>query len=590
MANGWGPLAGVCMLLLFLAGSWPRHESRIASTAQTLIDPATARYDNFNPVDAKLKHGARTPLNTIYNFDGVNWTHCRDHYQTHAYSPSSRARGVEVELHDENGHPQPPPILDANTPVLPGGCRQGTLTEAGYRMAVDVGTWLRNRYVTSAGSDATGGFLPDMEPRGWDPEVATLRTTPIRRTIATLRGVLTGLWPRLAPSNQQQQQRRRTLATATAVTGVEASLPVLPVLPVGASLEPLEIMYGSNNTCARLGPLHEAMQRDLDAADARNTELPRLNQLVAEALGLDTNTSILWPKLYDHLAAMIADGAPLPPGASREVLDIVWAQAERHEASIIAPSADLCAAMGPGGDGGGGGGGAGGSSSSARRRRCREELRLGIGMLVQRLLQNMDASVAQAELPSSSSPSPSRLYLFSGHDSSVMPLLAVLGQPARAWPPFASHLVFELWQAASRQQLRTAALGRRGVLAAEAGPGAQSSSSLPLSYSSSYSSSGSDYWVRVLYNGAPLVVPRLSNTDGWIPLGLLRKHVLLPYAIGPAEHTAACSRVDISDLYDDSDDSDPRAPSLSSIKVGGGGGKRSTAARARERLSRHATL
>lgn len=32
------------------------------------------------------------------------------------------------------------------------------------------------------------------------------------------------------------------------------------------------------------------------------------------------------PKLYDTLVAMQADGLALPPGATKEVLDVVWAQ------------------------------------------------------------------------------------------------------------------------------------------------------------------------------------------------------------------------------------------------------------------------
>ncbi|GLI65308.1 hypothetical protein VaNZ11_008850 [Volvox africanus] len=596
MANGWGPLAGVCALLLLLAGIWPQRESHIASTTQTLVDPVTARYGNFKPEDASLKlvqvvfrHGARTPLNTIYSFHDVNWTHCRDHYQ-----------GVEVELHDENGGAQPPPILDPNMPEQPGGCRQGTLTEAGYQMAIDVGTWLRSRYVAAGG--LTGGFLPDIDPEtlqetaaakatdpitasevasstswsssvGWNAAVATLRTTPYRRTVATLRGVLTGLWPQLSPPSEVNR-------------GQAASQ---PVLPVGASLESLEIMYGNNNTCPLLGPLHEAMQRDLDAADARDSELPRLNRQVAEALGLDPDKAILWPKLYDHLAAMIADGAPMPVGATREVLDIIWAQAERHEAGIIAPSVDLCASLGPGDTDG----------DSARRRRCHEVLRLGIGMLVRRLLDNLEAHVAahtrssEAMAAAATATAPlSQLYLFSGHDSSLMPLLAVLGQPARAWPPFASHLVFELWQTTAAAAVpgdkkaaevaAAARMGRRGGVTAES----------ELSGLGSGSGSGhqdSEFWVRVLYNGAPLVVPDLSNAAGWAPMGLLRQRVLLPYAITPAEHTAVCSTVDISDL--DAARAPSRPTSTDDIRAGEYDSiSRKAAAAARARLLRHATL
>lgn len=35
--------------------------------------------------------------------------------------------------------------------------------------------------------------------------------------------------------------------------------------------------------------------------------------------------------------------------------------------------------------------------------------------------------------------------LFNYHDTTIMPLVAVLGHPVKKWPPFASALVFEVW-------------------------------------------------------------------------------------------------------------------------------------------------
>ncbi|KXZ49979.1 hypothetical protein GPECTOR_18g135 [Gonium pectorale] len=549
-AAALGKLGAVCCTVLLFLSAWPSSApGSISSTAKTLVDAIAADYE-FDPTKAILKqvqvvfrHGARTPLNTLYGFGGANWTHCQDHYKA-------------------------------------SGCRQGTLTEAGYGMALNLGSWLRNRYVggtAPSGGGATRGFLPDLAPGdlptapaaaaaadggrwGWDPAVASLRTTPIRRTVATLRGVLTGLWPRLAPSGG---------------SGADA-----PVLPVAASTLGHEIMYGNNGTCARLVPLYEAMERDLEAADARDAELPRLNRRVAEALGLDPQQKINWSKLYDVLAASIADGLPLPRGATQDILNIVWAQAERHEAAIIAPGADICASLGPGG----GGGDDGPDSAAARSRRCRETIRLGIGMLVRRLLDNMEIAVAapapkaataaargaatgrrmaaavgtaaatsavggsrQRAVAKVVAPAASRahssLYLLSGHDSSVMPLLAVLGQPARAWPPFAANVVFELWQAPP-----PATAAARRFLAGRPQQALQQQQQQAAAGPAARPTADSAYWVRILYNGEPLVVPALSNTGGWLPLGVLRQRVMLPYAVGVAEHDATCSRADITDL------------------------------------------
>ena len=46
---------------------------------------------------------------------------------------------------------------------------------------------------------------------------------------------------------------------------------------------------------------------------------------------------------------------------------------------------------------------------------------------------------------SKSQPQP-QLLLYSGHDTTIMPLLVMLGQDTLDWPPYCSNLVFELWE------------------------------------------------------------------------------------------------------------------------------------------------
>eukprot|EP00983_Pelagomonas_calceolata_P042126 1138356-Pelagomonas_calceolata.AAC.1 len=91
-------------------------------------------------VQAVFRHGARTPLANIY-FPDTKWSHC---------GPNE---GVKLALHDENGGKSspPPPIIDTDSPLLPGGCRQGELTKNGYVMAKDLGQWLRTRFIGELG-------------------------------------------------------------------------------------------------------------------------------------------------------------------------------------------------------------------------------------------------------------------------------------------------------------------------------------------------------------------------------------------------------------------------------------------------------
>lgn len=39
-----------------------------------------------------------------------------------------------------------------------------------------------------------------------------------------------------------------------------------------------------------------------------------------------------------------------------------------------------------------------------------------------------------------------QMYMYSGHDTTIMPLLATLGQDVSTWPAYVSNVVFELWE------------------------------------------------------------------------------------------------------------------------------------------------
>lgn len=269
-------------------------------------------------------------------------------------------------------------------------------------------------------------------------------------------------------------------------------------------------------------------------------------------------------------------------------MNVVWPtpyppQAERHEAAIIGPGTELCASLGPGGAG----------DSSARRARCREVLRLDIGLLLHRLAANMATSaeyhlgrgqhsggpksvqhgataasggedaaqqqhqqhvnthhkqqhhrhvlvdakgrvMEEQEGQQQQQATPPKLFLYSGHDSSVTPLLAVLGQPATAWPPYTASVVFELWQAGGRvtraralassslsSSSSSSSLGRRGggvhhgASGAVAGGGevalGQEGRRLQGAQAGAAGGASERHWVRILYLGEPLVVPGLSS-------------------------------------------------------------------------------
>lgn len=550
-------LAAASLMFCLIASSavrFPASEYPAVASGSTARQHDAARHLSF-PSAAELKlvqvvhrHGARTPLNTIYAyaFPGLSWPNCEERYP-----------GVDAALFDEHGSGEPPPILDPATPLLPGGCREGQLTRNGYDMALDLGTWLRSRYVDSL------GFLPPA----WQPGLAALRTTPIRRTIATLRGVMTGLWPDTKEA-----------------------------LQVGASYPDAEIMYGSSTQCPALKGLYDALNASLQQQDAKQPDMLRLATLVAASLNLEppgppgSETGLQWTKLYDTVAAIRADNSSLLPSTfTGDATQVLYHQAERHEAGYLGPGDDLCP---PGGQ---------------WPSRCRDVLRFSIGQLVARLMANVDRAVvaagggagaeatdytaaallrgrrlraAAAKQAAStkdaagaadvqpSEPGP-QLYVYSGHDSSITPLLAVLGQAARAWPPFAANVVLELWRgrpddfddyssssesssssrsakaqhgaataadAGSQQQQQQASAHHRAVLAAAA---STASAKHGGGSSSSSKDSESAFWVRILYNTKPLIIPHLSSRGGLLPLEALRSH-LAPYELSLQQLKQLC--------------------------------------------------
>jgi hypothetical protein len=70
-----------------------------------------------------FRHGARTPLATLYYPQDFRWTNC---------AAGMGYAGARLALRDAAGGGTPPPITDRDSPALPGGCAAGILTEQGW--------------------------------------------------------------------------------------------------------------------------------------------------------------------------------------------------------------------------------------------------------------------------------------------------------------------------------------------------------------------------------------------------------------------------------------------------------------------------
>ncbi|XP_033096460.1 lysophosphatidic acid phosphatase type 6-like [Anneissia japonica] len=114
---------------------------------------------------------------------------------------------------------------------------------------------------------------------------------------------------------------------------------------------------------------------------------------------------------------------------------------------------------------------------------------LMVGPLVNLILENIGNSIEKKRCP--------KLYMYSGHDTTLMPLLAVLNIDVDHWPPWSADLIIEL-----------------------------------------YENKQSEHFIRVLYMGKEKNV--CDSEEGLIPVEKFQK-CLQQYTIKPSDYAKNCS-------------------------------------------------
>ena len=442
-------LVTVMIILLFIFFTAGR--SIYSPMALQIQSHDTSSPDALKLVIVVHRHGARTPLSSLF-WPHTEYASCSSH--------KSYENGPTLWLIDENkasNHLKP---MDLDASLLPGGCRMGQLTRKGAAQGKELGQWLRSRYVDQ---------IPIL-PKRFDSSSIAFRSTMIERAIVTLQGVISSLYPELNSRHS---------------------------IKVNATDEAHEIEYGKNITCPRLGPIFSKIERQQEHADSIDAGVLSLAKRVTnELLKTEPQGSINWIRLYDSIVAMEAEGKGWPDGLTSSLLSEISSQALRHEAQVVNPVP---------GDGVTG-------KDDAGHRLSEQVVRLSIGPLIHRIISSMRSRASSARLARGGAKvnrkmgiqegPGAKMIVFSGHDSTLSPLLVALGRPFKTWPPFASSLVFELWQG-------KAGKGRKGRPE-----------------------------VRVLFNREPLVIEGGSE-GGWVSLEDLEK-LLGPYMVNEAGKEKEC--------------------------------------------------
>ena len=131
-----------------------------------------------------------------------------------------------------------------------------------------------------------------------------------------------------------------------------------------------------------------------------------------DVLGDKSDDSIAFLDLHDAMTVIKSHNKQLPEGMTEDLLMDINKEASKRMIALVAPGVELS---------------------------HREELlKLSMGRMFDSVVQRM-RQCADGE-------SKHQMYMYSGHDTTIMPLLATLGQDITTWPPYVSNVIFEMWE------------------------------------------------------------------------------------------------------------------------------------------------
>ncbi|RKP05903.1 histidine phosphatase superfamily [Thamnocephalis sphaerospora] len=335
-------------------------------------------------VQTVIRHGDRSPLTVLPN-DNSEWR-CDDMYKV-----------MQVQGGNVNG---PTIGTYAVRTTIPedkayngtmwtnGTCTLGQLTSKGARQHIELGSRFRSIYVDQL------GFLPmRLNATHLKDKVVYTRVTDFQRTEESAASFLTGAWP---------VRNGRT--------------PDASVLPLEKYPSEIETMYGHpNGDCPRYSAVLDGMRASETYESFLQQQQPlrtRLETILGTANVKKFDRS--WVNYMDAIRPRVCHQMPLPCSGSNCITP--------HDADAISINVNREFSM------------LRGSLPDAA-----EFNRLSLGHFLGELRDRMMAATEigrKAPL----------FELFSGHDDTVYGLIGSLLADDMRWPPYASNLIFELWQ------------------------------------------------------------------------------------------------------------------------------------------------
>jgi len=417
-------------------------------------------------VQILLRHGERTPITSRFENTGLPafWPYCRDvttlrsallNGRTNGFTSFEWKRHLETFASDSDDSPK---LVWGPHGDVDGICDNGTLTDQGRQTTHALGIRLRDLYVDQL------GFLPKtINSTDW----MYLRATPIPRARESLQQVFLGLYPE------------------------EDRSPGMPAPAIISRNPAQETLYPNDLHCRRLA--HLARQFSKRAAERWNEspELRYINNRIGKWMPANRRVAIdSKPSLVGVLDTV---NATLAHGPSTRL------PAEFYDPLLLEIGEKLAI-----------------EEWFAGYAESNEYRKLGIGSLLGDVVQRMVISSAQDpkdEPPlrqhqhSYADPQRPIKFAMSGcHDTTLAATLTSLGDRSalKKWPPFTSHIAFELFSRSGGDPPRT-----DGVVGDELvrNDTARAFLSDKERWGEKEEKALDGWFVRVRYNDEPLILP-----------------------------------------------------------------------------------
>lgn len=400
------------------------------------------------------RHGDRSP-NHVLPFEDVTW-HCDTHEEiAFSYSAHSRPHSTTKKRYFTNRRLLTP-TQEFGSAFWQGSCVQGQLTARGARQLATLGSIMREIYIERM------HLLHDKYKHGrkqwW------VRSTDIWRTKQSAEAFFNGLYP---------IRKRDSVFT-------------LNTYPLD-----LEDMTGNKGHCPRLQTVINSI-RDTKEWQMYWNESLELWESLSEKLEFQKSPYFqdqLYYPLADVFRTRLCHGHPLP--CSRKDPNNCVTRTEALQ-TIANAETELHL-----------------EKFASNNTLVSQNVRLGIGGFLKELMMNVEGGLKNDESnsmvddwnddESDDEKDDSReernwrhkkkLFVYSGHDDTISYLLGAFGANEQ-WPPYASHIVIELWRLHDSRRY-------------------------------SRQTSSENHVIRILYNGAPLNVGWCDfqngcNLESWI--------------------------------------------------------------------------